>query len=55
MRPEKVNLAKPLSTNGVGVQQLHWGTQLVSSVNLAGAHASEIVHRFKQSAAQGGD
>jgi len=36
-----------LSTNGAGVQQLHWGTQLVSSVNLAGAHASEIVHRFK--------
>jgi len=36
-----------LSTNGAGVQQLHWGTQLVSSVNLAGVNASEIVHRFK--------
>jgi len=42
-------LGKPLqlSSNDAGVQQLHWGTQLVSSVNLAGVNVSEIVHRFE--------
>lgn len=42
-------LGKPLqlSSSDTGVQQLHWGTQLVSSVNLAGVNVSEIVHRFE--------